>query len=328
MLFLQPEARSLKPSSRLLLTALLWGVAVIPAHTQTDLDALMKQVLEQRDENWRKLRQYVLDERESIDVRGPGRVPIWGERREYTWYIRDGFFVRSPLRVNGVDIADGDRRKYEADYLKRQKEREERQARQGGPATVVPSPDDATPETLSDGLLKQTRRPEFISSAYFLRFRFEEGKYALVGRETIDGRETLRIEYYPARLFRGTDRRRSRNGTTEKENANARAYDEAFRRLMNKIALVTLWVEPKAYQIVKYTFDNIGFDFLPAQWLVHIDTLHAAMNMGQPFPDIWLPRDLELSLGATFAAGPLDVRYALEYRDYRQPDVTAKVKIR
>ena len=319
---------------RLALTALLFVVSVVPARTQTDLDAFMKQVLERRDENWRKLRQYVLDERESIDVRGPGRAPIWGERREYTWYIRDGFFVRSPLKVNGVDIADGDRRKYEADYLKRQKEREERQGRQGGAVTAIPpkvelpSDDDATPGTLSDGLLRQTRRPEFISSAYFLRFKFEEGKYALVGREPIDGRETLRIEYYPARLFTGTDRRRSRGGTSEKEDANARAYDEAFRRLMNKVALVTLWIEPKAHQIVKYTFDNVGFDFLPAQWLVHIDSVRAAMNMGQPFPDIWLPRDLELSLEATFAAGSLDVRYALEYHNYRQPDVTTKIKIR
>ena len=330
-LFLKPDARSLKPSSRLLLTALLCGVMVIPTYTQTDLDALMKRVLEQRDENWRKLRQYVLDERESIDVRGPGRVPIWGERREYTWYIRDGFFVRSPLKVNGVAIADGDRRKYEADYLKRQKEREERQARQGGAATVVPSPDDVTPETLSDGLLQQTRRPEFISSAYFLRFKFEEGKYALVGPETIDGRETLRIEYYPARLFRGTDRRRSPNGTTEKEDANARAYDEAFRRLMNKIALVTLWVEPKAHQIVKYTFDNIGFDFLPAQWLVHVDDLTATMTMGQPFADkkeIWLPRAMELSLGMTMATGQFGVRYALDYSDYRIPQVSSKVGIK
>ena len=52
-----------------------------------------------------------------------------------------------------------------------------------------------------DGLIKQTREPEFISSAYFLRFKFEEGKYALVGRETLDGLDVLRIEYYPARLF-------------------------------------------------------------------------------------------------------------------------------
>jgi hypothetical protein len=318
---------------RLLLATLLCGVAVIPARAQTDLDALMKRVLERRDDNWRKLQQYVLDERESIDVRGPGGVQIWGERRDYTWYIRDGFFVRSPLKVNGVAIADSDRRKYEADYLKRQKEREERKGRQGGyvaipPRVEFPSYDDATPDSISDGLLKQTRRPEFISSAYFLRFRFEEGKYALVGRETRDGHETLRIEYYPARLFRGTDRRPSRKGASEKENAKARAYDEAFQRLMNKVALVTLWVEPTAHQIVRYTFDNVGFDFFPAQWLVHVDSFRAEMNMSQPFPGIWLPRDLALSLGATFAAGPVDIRYALAYHDYRQPDVTTTIRIR
>src|SRR5881296_3596551 len=63
---------------------------------QTDLDAFMKQVLARRDDNWKKLQQYVLDERETVQVQGPGRVPLWGERRDYTWYIRDGFFVRSP----------------------------------------------------------------------------------------------------------------------------------------------------------------------------------------------------------------------------------------
>src|SRR4030095_1178485 len=71
---------------------------------QTDLDAFMRQVLVRRDENWKKLQQYVLDEHETIDVRGPSRLPLWGERREYTWYIRDGFFVRSPVKVNGVTI--------------------------------------------------------------------------------------------------------------------------------------------------------------------------------------------------------------------------------
>src|SRR2546425_10931269 len=177
---------------RLALTALLFVVSVVPARTQTDLDAFMKQVLERRDENWRKLRQYVLDERESIDVRGPGRAPIWGERREYTWYIRDGFFVRSPLKVNGVDIADGDRRTFEANYLKRQQEREKRRARatagQAPPAThdvalttdgaVLTLDDDRRAQSDAvnvDGLLKQTRQPQFISSAYFLRFKFEEG---------------------------------------------------------------------------------------------------------------------------------------------------------
>ena len=299
----------------------------------TDLDAFMKQVLATRDENWKKLQQYVLDEREAIDVRGPGHVPIWGERREYTWYIRDGFFVRSPLKFNGVDISDSERRKFEADYLKRQQEREKRRR-----ADAPPSGGDNASVSLGgptivdwgnagqevDGLLKQTRQPEFISSAYFLRFKFEEGKYALVGRETLDGGEVLRVEYYPAKLFGGTDRRRNREGRSERD----KAYDEAFRRMMNKVALVTLWVEPKAHQIVKYTFNNVGFDFLPVQWFVHVDDLRATMTMGQPFPDVWLPRNLELALDFTLAIGQLDMRYALEYHDYRRADVTSKVTIR
>src|ERR1700704_3314170 len=66
-----------------------------------ELDALMRQVLEKRDENWKKLQQYVLDEREQFELRGPAGATVWGERRDYTWFIRDGFFVRSPVKVNG-----------------------------------------------------------------------------------------------------------------------------------------------------------------------------------------------------------------------------------
>src|SRR5206468_10899711 len=136
----------------------------------------------------------------------------------------------------------------------RQQERERRFARgqsQRDPTTA--DDDTGTEKPAQDpggdigALLKQTRQPEFVSSAYFLRFRFEEGKYALVGREVLDGREVLRIEYYPTRLFRGTDRRRNHEGTSESD----RGYDAAFQRLMNKVALVTLWVEPQAHQILQ-----------------------------------------------------------------------------
>src|SRR5213592_3783163 len=94
---------------------------------QTDLDAFMKQVLARRDDNWKKLQQYILDEHEHIELRGPNRQPMWGEDREYTWYIRDGYFVRSPVKFNGVAIGEDDRRKYETEFLERQKRREQRQ---------------------------------------------------------------------------------------------------------------------------------------------------------------------------------------------------------
>jgi hypothetical protein len=161
--------------------------SVAAPRAQTDLDALMRQVLAVRDENWKKLQQYVLDERESIDVRGPANMPIWGERREYTWFIRNGFFVRSPLKFNGVEISEGDRRKFEAEYLERQQEREKRRLRNQSAADAPPPATDAASPTDLESVLRQTRQPQFISSAYFLRFRFEEGKYALVDRERSKG---------------------------------------------------------------------------------------------------------------------------------------------
>jgi len=54
---------------------------------------------------------------------GPANLLLWGQRSDYTWYIRDGFFVRSPLKVNGVTVSEADRRKYESDFLKSEQER-------------------------------------------------------------------------------------------------------------------------------------------------------------------------------------------------------------
>ena len=95
--------------------------------------------------------------------------------------------------------------------------------------------------------------------------------------------------------------------------------------MMNKVALVTLWIEPDAHQIVKYTFDNVGFDFLPAQWLVRLGNVRATMTMHQPFPDVWLPRDLEFLVDAQVADRPL--RRPLERRVSRLPAAGREVEV-
>ena len=282
----------------------------------------MRQVLVRRDDNWKKLQQYILDEREQVEVRGPNLQPIWGERRDYMWYIRDGFFVRSPVKFNGVEIGDAERRKYEEEFL-----RADARARPAGtigcgvgvsrgPAGIQ------TREAGVDGLLRQVREPQFVSSAYFLRFKFEEGKYAVVGRETLDGQPVVRVEYYPSNLY--TDRQRRRMA---RDHDPRDPKDAEIQRMMNKVALVTMWIEPDAHQIVKYTFDNIGFDFLPAQWLVRLGSVRATMSMHQPFADVWLPRDLEFLVDAQVAVGRFDVRWSVEYRNYRLPDVKSKFSV-
>ena len=297
-------------------------VAMPTASAQTDLDDFMRQVVAHRDENWKKLQQYILDERESFELRGPTRLPIFGQRREYTWFIRDGLFVRSPVKFNGVMIGDDERRKFEADYLERQKKRDLR----ARGLSAEPPADESDANDVG-GVLRQTREPEFVSSAYFLRFKFEGGNYALVGRETLDGREVLRVEYFPREMFQHDDRRR-RNNDKDKESDKEHAKNLAMQRLMNKVALITLWIEPKAHQIVKYTFDNVGFDFLPVSWLLHVSDAKATMKMTQPFPDVWLPDSLEVNVALMIATGQYDLRYALDYHDYRQPDVTTKVGIK
>jgi hypothetical protein len=326
------------------LVAALWPLPSLRA--ESDLDVLMRQVLQSRDANWKKLQQYILDERELLEVRGQNHQPIWGERHEYTWYIRDGFFVRSPVRFNGAEIGEADRRKYEEEFLRRSQERDRRAQQSAlpkpGPDTastdgsaskpgIDKSPGEAgapvdSPESIVDqnvdGLLKQIREPQFISSSYFLRFKFEEGKYALVGRETLDGNDVLRIEYYPSNLYTDGQRRRM-----ARDHDSGDPKDIQIQRMMNKVALITLWVEPQSHQIVKYTFDNVDFDFLPARWLFRLDSVRASMTMSQPFPDVWLPRDLELLVDAQVAVSRFDIRWSVEYRNYRQPDVKSKFRV-
>ena len=79
-----------------LTAAMVPARSVVSAHT--DLDAFMQQAMERRDDNWKKLQQYILDEREQIELRAPAHAALWGERRDYTWFIRDGYFVRTSGR--------------------------------------------------------------------------------------------------------------------------------------------------------------------------------------------------------------------------------------
>ena len=51
-------------------------------------------------------------------------------------------------------------------------------------------------------------------------------------------------------------------------------------------------------------------DFLPAGWLVKIDDLRASMQMGQPFPGVWLPRNLRFTRAYLIALGPMELLQA------------------
>ena len=302
-----------------------------------ELDAFMEKVLKRREVNRQTLEQYVLDESEQFEVLGPARMPVYRQKREYTWYVRDGLHVRSPVRFDGVTVGDEARKEYEDTWVTRERERlkpkdGKDKNKDAPPAELEPvtadnpaSPAGATP----------IPTPRFVSEAYFMDFKFEPGNYYLAGREQLDGQQVLRIEYYPTRMFNDSEDDKDKKDVKEekarkdreRETKREREMEQRIERQMNKTALVTLWVDPVEHQIVKYTFDNVWMDFLPAGWLVKIDDIRASMTMGQPFPGVWLPREMNIHAGVTMAMGSLEAAYARRFSDYKQADVKSLIRI-
>ena len=95
---------------------------------------------------------------------------------------------------------------------------------------------------------------------------------------------------------------------------------------MNKVSMITLWVDPKTYQILQYTFDDIDMDFLPGRALVRVDDVQATMQMAQQFPNIWLPKSIEMHFGMMLAVGAVDATYRVDYQNYKEAAVTYKIK--
>jgi hypothetical protein len=288
-----------------------------------DLDAFMAKVLDRRAAVRKALNDYVLDEVEIADVLGPKRVPLYRARHEFTWYVREGIHVRSPLRYNGVEIAEEERRKYENRWFEREQRRRERRASRE--ATRPDPADSEAPPTPTGALAAPLSEPRFVSEAYFLEFKIEPGNYFLAGRETLEGKEVLRIEYYPTRLFEDSEWREHAERGGAPPTGQRKAGEMA--RQMNKTALVTLWVDPGEHQIVKYEFENVWLDFLPLAWIVRVDSLKASMAMSQAFKGVWLPRTIQISAEATMADGSYEVMYSRAFSDYREADVTSRIRV-
>lgn len=284
----------------------------LPRAQTTDLDAFMKEVLARRDDNWKKLQQYTLDEDETFQVSALDGRKIYGFKRAYTWYPQDGIFVRSPVTADGVKLTDKQRRDAEQEWLKEEQGREKRRIERD---VKDDDGDDRVPAI--DDLVKPGNEPRFVSSAYFLRFKFDPGHYALVGREELLNRQVLRIEYYPTNLFR--------EGRT-RPNKQVRKRDEKVEEKFNKVALITLWIEPSAHQILQYEFSNIDFDFMPARQLVRLDDLRASMRMCEAFPQVWLPDTIAMRFRMTMAFGDVGAKYDVRYHDYKLAEVKTRVR--
>ena len=132
------------PTRAVVGVVLVSGFAVSSAGGQSEIDAFMERVLERREENRITLRDYVLDEQETFELVGPGRVTLQGFRHEYTWYVRDGYLIRSPVRFDGVEIDEARRLEAEDEWLRQEERRSARRQRQKRPLSRRTVYDDVT----------------------------------------------------------------------------------------------------------------------------------------------------------------------------------------
>src|SRR4029453_17713508 len=115
--------------------------------------------LQRRDVDRQALTDYVLDEVEVFEVLGPGRVPYTRMRREYTWYVRDGMHIRSPLKFDGVPIPEPDRRAYEERWVKSEQGRREFRTKRDAKRAQEGKPPAVSAPSINE--------PRFISESYF-----------------------------------------------------------------------------------------------------------------------------------------------------------------
>jgi hypothetical protein len=335
------------PTRLLIVAAAVVAALAIPTSAQSpdakaanDLDAFMKQVLSKRDDNWRKLQQYTLEEDEIFQVTALNGRKVYGFKREYSWFPTDtGIFVRSPTSADGVKVPEEDRRKAEASWIEREEGRDKRAKERADKEVRVqagqPDTGDGTHVTIDSNeplpglndLVKPGAEPRFVSSAYFMKFKFDEGSYAFAGREKLLGRDVYKVEYYPQQYFRDSpaerERKRERRKQGKTDDGDA---DDKIERKMDKVSLITMWIEPKDFQILQYEFSNIDFDFLPGRSLVRLDDLRAAMHMREAFPNVWLPDTINMAFGMTIALGDINASYDVKYHDYKLAEVKTRVR--
>ena len=253
-----------------------------------DLDEFMEKVMQKRQADAENLRDYVFSEREVLDVRDGSEIAaLVSYRREYVWFVRDDYLVRSPVRIDGVKVSAEEQMKAEKEWVKKQ---------------------------------QQNRKANSLDRESFFGFKFAPGRYLYAGEQQFEGRKALVVEYYPQMNNEDKSNKGSKRNTKDKKGKND------LDGLFEKSILVTMLISPEEYQILKITFDNVGLEFLPVRWLVRMNDLKASMIMDKPKGDIWLPREVSLYGSISTADMDLSINYSLEFHSYEKSDVKVKLR--
>jgi hypothetical protein len=203
--------------SSLLLIAVSLAIAVPNPgrerkYSGKELDELMAEVWQNCEINLDNLRNYVFNEKEVWennlilghayrDTTIPQNLKSF--HREYVWIVRDGYLVRSPVSINGIDISREEKKKGEEEWIENQRNQK-----------VWKSSMDLFVDFLRDCIKKyggwyysSKKGKVYVSvircpsscSEWENDFRppLSSGKYRYRGEKLFEGRSLLSIEFVP-----------------------------------------------------------------------------------------------------------------------------------
>ena len=189
----------------------------------------MERVLARRDENWKKMQQYILDEEERLQSIGPDGTRLYGFDRDYTWFIRAGLLRPQPAQVRRRhDQRERTRATGRAQWIEREKAREKRaqerakergEERRRATATAHSISGSAPPSTM---LLTAVARAAVRLGGLLPALQVRSRPLRARRPRAADDRDVLRIEYYPSKLFT--------EGRTRPEQARPRARRSRSKR--------------------------------------------------------------------------------------------------
>jgi len=261
----------------------------------SDLDEFMAKVMQKRWADAENLREYVFNEREALDVEIDSKIASqWSYRREYLWFVRDDYLVRSPVVIDGVKVSDKEKSTAEDEWINGQKKRGKSTNKNG----------------IDYQALFGLENANSLDFQAFFGFEFEPGRYLYGGERQFEGRKALLVEYYP-KLSDG------KKGSNNKK--------DSINGLFEKSYLVTMLISPDDHQILQITFDNVGLEFLPARWLVRMNDIKASMVMDKTQVGIWLPRKISAYGSISTAGADLSINYTREFYEYAKSHVDVKL---
>lgn len=281
---------------------------------KSEIDKFMEKVLDKRKNNWDQLYNYIFTEKDTFkligNIENPAAQAYTGE---WHWRVKEGFMVRSPYKINGVEVSQEEREKAEAAWIKeRKKQKENDERKEKGLAPL----EDENEESDEDEAGEDSRE-------VFFGMNTKKGSFFFAGKTVIDGLELVIVEYYPQEMIKVKDKRKKKSDDEDKQK---KAEENRLKKGLNNATKVTFYIKADEHQIIQMVLSIRELDFLPARWLFHFNGIEAKMRWDKPLGDIWMPVEITANGSASMAVGKILLKYKKEFIDYRKTQVKVNFK--